>query len=48
MILVERDAPGLEIVRALPVFGYQDQEGHCELRFTDEPRKGFFSRMFGG
>lgn len=35
MILVPRDAPGLEIVRDLPVFGYQDREGHCELRFTD-------------
>lgn len=35
MILVPRDTPGLEIVRALPVFGYQDQEGHCELRFDD-------------
>ena len=23
------------IVRALPVFGYQDREGHCELRFDD-------------
>ncbi|GAB3486376.1 acyl-CoA dehydrogenase family protein [Nocardiopsis coralliicola] len=35
MVLVPRDTPGLEIVRALPVFGYQDQEGHCELRLTD-------------
>ncbi|QBI52765.1 acyl-CoA dehydrogenase family protein [Streptomonospora litoralis] len=35
MILIPRDTPGLEIVRSLPVFGYQDQEGHCELRFTD-------------
>jgi acyl-CoA dehydrogenase len=35
MILVPRDTPGLEVVRALPVFGYQDREGHCELRFTD-------------
>ncbi|ASU85459.1 acyl-CoA dehydrogenase [Nocardiopsis gilva YIM 90087] len=35
MVLVPRDTPGLEIVRSLPVFGYEDQEGHCELRFTD-------------
>ena len=35
MILVPRDTPGLEIIRHLPVFGYQDQHGHSELRFTD-------------
>ena len=35
MILVPRDTPGLDIVRHLPVFGYQDQHGHSELRFTD-------------
>ena len=27
--------PASTIVRALPVFGYQDQEGHCEIQFTD-------------
>jgi acyl-CoA dehydrogenase len=35
MILVPRDTPGLEVVRGLPVFGYQDQEGHGELLFQD-------------
>jgi acyl-CoA dehydrogenase len=35
MVLVPRDTPGFEIVRHLPVFGYQDQHGHSELRFTD-------------
>lgn len=35
MVLVPRDTPGLEIVRHLPVFGYQDQHGHSELRLTD-------------
>jgi len=35
MILVPADTPGLTNVRPLPVFGYQDREGHCELRFDD-------------
>jgi acyl-CoA dehydrogenase len=35
MILVPRDTPGVEIVRALPIFGFYDQEGHCEIKFTD-------------
>jgi acyl-CoA dehydrogenase len=35
MILVPIDTPGVEIVRGLPVFGYQDQEGHAEITFSD-------------
>jgi acyl-CoA dehydrogenase len=35
MVLVPRDTPGLEIVRHLPTFGYQDQHGHSELKLTD-------------
>ncbi len=37
MILVPRDTPGVEVVRGMEVFGYDDHEhgGHAELRFTD-------------
>jgi acyl-CoA dehydrogenase len=35
MILVPRGTSGLTVVRNLPVFGYTDREGHCELLFED-------------
>jgi acyl-CoA dehydrogenase len=35
MILVPRATPGVTVLRNLPVFGYQDQEGHGEVLFED-------------
>ena len=35
MLLVPMDAPGLEIVRNIPVMQHQAIEGHCELLFRD-------------
>lgn len=37
MVIVPRDTPGLEVVRGMEVYGYDDHEhgGHAELRFTD-------------
>jgi acyl-CoA dehydrogenase len=35
MILVPLDTPGVTILRGLPVFGYQDQEGHAEIDFAN-------------
>ncbi|GFP50972.1 acyl-CoA dehydrogenase [Mycobacterium kansasii] len=35
MILVPMDTPGVTIIRSTPVFGWQDQHGHCEVSYDN-------------
>jgi acyl-CoA dehydrogenase len=35
MILVPAGAPGIEVLRDLPMFGFRDRLGHGEVQFTD-------------
>ncbi len=35
MMVVPLDTPGVTIMRGLPVFGYQDREGHAEVNFEN-------------
>ncbi|OHV06766.1 (R)-benzylsuccinyl-CoA dehydrogenase [Mycobacterium talmoniae] len=35
MILVPMDTPGVTVVRSTPVFGWQDQHGHCEVIYDN-------------
>jgi acyl-CoA dehydrogenase len=35
MMVVPIDAAGVTVLRGLPVFGYQDREGHAEIDFDD-------------
>ncbi len=35
MMVVPIDTPGVTVLRGLPVFGYQDREGHAEVLFED-------------
>jgi acyl-CoA dehydrogenase len=35
IVLVPIDTPGVELVRVLPVYGFLEQQGHAEVRYTD-------------
>ncbi len=35
MILVPIDTPGVTVVRSTPLFGWQDQHGHCEIIYDN-------------
>jgi acyl-CoA dehydrogenase len=50
MVLVPMDTPGVDVVRDMLVFGYNDPEGHCEVHYNDVrvPRTNLLGEEGGG